>query len=184
MKATYRNSVRSKMLIREAVIKLLVKNQDLNRVTVTDIVKEANINRGTFYNHYNNVADVVYEMKDELVDKMDNALKKLNPKDIDNIKTFFDITTKFLQENEQIYKSIYPYVSKEILYGMSNRIIKEARSRIVPSTNITEMDLYILGNGIASTYMQYFANNISYSLTQLRDESVKTIYKFLNFPKN
>lgn len=181
MKATYRNSIRSKQLIREAVIKLLMKHQDLNSVTVTDIVREADINRGTFYNHYNNVADVIYEMKDELIDKLDDALKTLDKNDKGNIAIFFDVITDFLGENEATYKSIYPYVSKEILYGMANMIIKQARIYLLQNPDISEMDLHILGNGIAGTYMQYFANNIPYSLQQLRDESVKTVYKFLSY---
>lgn len=181
MKAVYRNSIRSKELIRDAVIKLLVKHQDLNEVTVSDIVKQANINRGTFYNHYNNVADVIYEIKDELIVKLDNALKNLDANNIGNISVFFDIITEFLSENEEMYKNIIPYVSKEILYGMANRIIKQARSTLLQNPTISEMDLNILGNGIAGTYMQYFANNIPYSLQQLRDESVKTVYKFLSY---
>lgn len=181
MKSTYRNSIRSKQLIRDAVIKLMVKHQDLNSVTVTDIVKQANINRGTFYNHYNNVADVIYEMKDELVNNLDEALKKLDKNGMDNISAFFDVVTDFLSENEEMYKNIYPYVSKEILYGMANMIMNQARVYLLQNPTISEMDLYILGNGIAGTYMQYFANNISYSLKQLRDESIKTVYKFLSY---
>lgn len=68
-----------------------------------------------------------------------------------------------------------------MLYGMANMIIKQARVYLLQNPTISEMDLYILGNGIAGTYMQYFANNISYSLQQLRDESIKTVYKFLSY---
>lgn len=63
MKATYRNSVRSKELIRSALITLLEKKQDITNITVSDIVKTANINRGTFYNHYNNLIKVIYMSK-------------------------------------------------------------------------------------------------------------------------
>ena len=63
MKATYRNSVKSKKLIRSALITLLEKKQDITNITVSDIVKTANINRGTFYNHYNNLIKVIYMSK-------------------------------------------------------------------------------------------------------------------------
>ena len=61
MKKEYRNKIRSKQLIRNAVIELLDKKGNLSSITVSDVVEKANINRGTFYNHYNNVMEVIEE---------------------------------------------------------------------------------------------------------------------------
>lgn len=57
-KAEYRSSLRSKKLITDALVALL-DEKPLEKITVTDIVKKADINRGTFYAHYDNVSDVV-----------------------------------------------------------------------------------------------------------------------------
>ena len=65
MKKEYRNKIRSKQLIRNAVIELLDKKGNLSSITVSDVVEKANINRGTFYNHYNNVMEVIEESKNE-----------------------------------------------------------------------------------------------------------------------
>ena len=65
MKATYRNSIRSKELIRKAIITLLDQEKSISEISVSDIVKVANINRGTFYNHYNNVIEVIDEIENE-----------------------------------------------------------------------------------------------------------------------
>ena len=62
MKATYKNALRSKQLIRQALIALLDKKGSMSEVTVSDICHEANINRGTFYNHYGNTTDVLEEI--------------------------------------------------------------------------------------------------------------------------
>ena len=48
MKKEYRNKIRSKQLIRNAVIELLDKKGSLSSITVSDVVEKANINRGTF----------------------------------------------------------------------------------------------------------------------------------------
>lgn len=60
-KAEYRSSLRSKKLIINALVDLL-DEKPLDKITVTDIVKKADINRGTFYAHYENVshADFVF----------------------------------------------------------------------------------------------------------------------------
>ena len=47
-KAEYRNSIRSKTLIRNALLSLM-QEKEFEKITVTDIVSKADINRGTFY---------------------------------------------------------------------------------------------------------------------------------------
>jgi hypothetical protein len=46
-KQTYRNSLRSENLIKEAVVSLLKKKKDFYSITVSDVCKESNLNRGT-----------------------------------------------------------------------------------------------------------------------------------------
>ena len=97
MKAPYRNSIRSKKLIREAMIQLLNK-KSLTDITVSDIVKTANINRGTFYNHYGNPIDVLEEIKEELMQKLSTTLKiSKEKKDVDS---FLSIVLEHFKKNE------------------------------------------------------------------------------------
>lgn len=46
-KAEYRSSIRSKQLINAALADLL-QEKPLDKITVTDVVRRAGINRGTF----------------------------------------------------------------------------------------------------------------------------------------
>ena len=95
MKAEYRNSVRSKIMIKEALIKLLETQQDISQISVSDIVKVANINRGTFYNHYNNIIDVIEEMETELFTELITRLKE-NPPQKDVNKTLSSLLDYFI----------------------------------------------------------------------------------------
>ncbi|MFD1904069.1 TetR/AcrR family transcriptional regulator [Paenibacillus rhizoplanae] len=45
------SEIYKKMVIKESLLKLLTE-RSINKVTVTDICREANINRNTFYSHY------------------------------------------------------------------------------------------------------------------------------------
>ena len=187
MKAEYKNKLRSKKIIREAVITLLKKHKTLETITITEVVKEANINRGTFYNHYNNIIEVVEEIKFELFNQLNSALKyTVSTNNLDNINIFFDSITDFLKQNEELYKSIVPHISKDILYEFANKLISEEKHHFSPNKNIdiNEIELYILAYGLAGTYIQYFENKLPFSLEQLKDASVQTIYKFLNISFN
>lgn len=57
-KAEYRSAIRSRKMINDALADLLME-KPLDKITVTDVVRRADINRGTFYAHYRDIPDVV-----------------------------------------------------------------------------------------------------------------------------
>lgn len=57
------------MIIKESLIQLLQDNE-IHNITITDICKEADINRGTFYNYYNDPFDLLQNIEDELFSKV------------------------------------------------------------------------------------------------------------------
>lgn len=60
-----RRTIYTKKVIKESLIELL-KTKEIHQVTVTDICKKADINRGTFYTHYKDAFDLLSSMEDEL----------------------------------------------------------------------------------------------------------------------
>ena len=70
---------RTKRQLHEALINLL-KEKEFQKIKVIDICKESNINRSTFYDHYND--------KYELLSSYMNYLKK-------DLTTFLDIDIKY-----------------------------------------------------------------------------------------
>ena len=52
---------RTKKLLRQALTRLM-QQKDFQSITVTDVVREADINRGTFYAHYRDV----YDLRDKI----------------------------------------------------------------------------------------------------------------------
>ena len=60
-KAEYRSAIRSRKLINAALADLL-QEKPLDKITVTDVVKRAEINRGTFYAHYTDIPDVIQHL--------------------------------------------------------------------------------------------------------------------------
>lgn len=72
-KAEYKSAIRSRRMIRTAYAELL-KEKDLSKITVTDIVKRADLNRATFYAHYPDVRGVTEEIENEIIEKMMDIL--------------------------------------------------------------------------------------------------------------
>ena len=64
---------KSKLAIKQAFIEL-VETKGYDKVSVCDIAKKANINRNTFYLHYEDKDDLVKQTLYEAARKMENAL--------------------------------------------------------------------------------------------------------------
>ncbi len=69
-----RNVIRSKRLIKKAVMKLILKKNPAD-IKVTEITNLADINRGTFYAHYSTIFDVISEIEDDLINDFLHNLK-------------------------------------------------------------------------------------------------------------
>lgn len=73
-KKEYRSALRSRRFIRQSFLELL-KEKRLEKITVTDIVKRADINRSTFYAHYADVWALIEEIQQEFVEQSVSLLK-------------------------------------------------------------------------------------------------------------
>lgn len=67
-------AVRSKRILKESLIALLVESQDIQQLTVKKVTEKAELNRATFYLHYLDMHDllkqVVYDIFDDLSDQL------------------------------------------------------------------------------------------------------------------
>ena len=71
-KAEYKSSVRSKRLIYEALADLLLE-KPLEKITVTELVRRADINRGTFYAHFTDIPDVANHILDQYFERISSV---------------------------------------------------------------------------------------------------------------
>lgn len=63
----------TKMMLKQNMIELL-KQKPVGRISVTELCQAADVNRGTFYAHYADPADLLQEMQDELYNDIMNSL--------------------------------------------------------------------------------------------------------------
>ncbi|RRG18810.1 TetR/AcrR family transcriptional regulator [Weissella viridescens] len=59
----------------DACIQLLAQ-QDLNQISVTDIVEQAQVHRATFYRHFEDKYDLLNQAENEIFDEMATAFKQ------------------------------------------------------------------------------------------------------------
>lgn len=114
-------------LICDAYIKLS-NEKNGNKITVTELVKEANINRGTFYLHYQDVNEVCKDIADKFLKE---CLRIINHDgDISLNKEAILNTLKYIKENKNyvnfiIQDNFKSFISKGIVDYIKNEIIKK-----------------------------------------------------------
>ncbi|WP_127588527.1 TetR/AcrR family transcriptional regulator [Paenibacillus koleovorans] len=64
-----RRQVRTQQLLRQALLEL-IESKGIDSITVTDIATHAQVNRGTFYLHYRDVADLLEQWKEEAFERI------------------------------------------------------------------------------------------------------------------
>ena len=75
-KAEYRSSIRSKTLIRNALVSLM-QEKPFEKITITDIVRRADINRGTFYAHFKDSREVLERIRSDALSEMKDLVKMM-----------------------------------------------------------------------------------------------------------
>lgn len=172
-KAEYRSAIRSRRLIREAFLRLL-KEKDLNKITVTDIVNYADINRATFYAHYPDVHGVIREIEDEIIEKMILVLSEFK------FKSFFRNPTplllkvnRYLEEDLEFYKTLILSNGSEIFLERMKRIFSDYMSKDtdvpeeIRNSEAFSLRVCYFAGGIVNMYKQWFLGNLSCSLNDI-----------------
>lgn len=105
-KKQYRNAVRSRQMIRQAYMELL-QEKPYEKITATDIIHRADINRSTFYAHYPDARGILDEIVTEITQMFQTVLSTID------FGTFFEDPTPilqmlidFLQRNMGLYQML------------------------------------------------------------------------------
>ncbi|WP_114150471.1 TetR/AcrR family transcriptional regulator [Bacillus spizizenii] len=98
-----RRSIKTKSAIKHAFLKLL-QEKEINKITVSDLSKKADIGRGTFYLHYKDVFDLYEQIEDEIFEQLGSIYDASFPsEDPLNKLTFIEKTTEYIYQNVEIF---------------------------------------------------------------------------------
>lgn len=93
----------TKMVIKKSLLELM-KEKSINNITVTEICKLADINRNTFYCHYENQFELLESLEDELY----KDIVQIVERDLKNNQTatLTCALCKYIKDNQRICKII------------------------------------------------------------------------------
>lgn len=170
-KAEYRSAIRSRKLINAALADLL-QEKPLDKITVTDIVTRAELNRGTFYSHYTDVQDVINNLIEQT---MSEILSVMN----DTPKNIAEMPLAILKQVQSILESDLSFY-KKVMISNASVFMQEQLITIVmdyflqheAEFKVSDHEQFVLtinfcAGGLTRLYREWFAGNSSLTLDEL-----------------
>lgn len=168
-----------RILKTKAAIKFACKNLLLDkkntRITITELAKTANIDRKTFYLHYDSIDGIIREkLKDNLSELEELLIEHGISKGRFNTNTIISSMNTYIEKDIDFYKALLrkrdsQFFSTELEKILSTIFIQDWTN----ASNISAKELSIYCNfivsGITDVYMDWFLDNKAVSLNELGD---------------
>lgn len=90
-----------------AALKKLMEEKDFNKITINDLVKEAHLNRNSFYYHFNNIFDLLkYTFENDTV----KIVKQIDPSH--NLEEIIYFIMTYIDQNKTFCTCAYKSLGK------------------------------------------------------------------------
>lgn len=163
------SSRKTRRLIKKVFAEMLSEKKELGKISVSELCKRADISRGTFYSHYDDIYGVAEDYENELIDAFFDNARLVGSQNIDH---FIDSFFEFIRQNNENYRLLcrsneFLFAAKKLTAIASGKLLElcHGDSRIKDRTFI-ELDLQIFLEGLLCEYVKYCRG---YSPTTLDD---------------
>jgi AcrR family transcriptional regulator len=183
-KAEYRSAIRSRKLINTALADLL-QEKPLDKITVTDIVTRAELNRGTFYAHYTDVQDVVNRLIEQTMSEILYVIS-------DTPKNITEMPLAILKQVQSILESDLSFYKKVMISNASSFMQEQLISIILDyflqheaEFDVADHEQFVLtinfcAGGLTHLYREWFMGNSNLTLDELTTHASNMILGMLS----
>lgn len=178
-KAEYRSAVRSRKLIKVALADLL-QEKPLDKITVTDVVKRAEINRGTFYAHYTDIPDVIHHLIQETFSNIQEVFSQ-EPKSISDVPhLLLTEVQRLLTEDLDLYRKIMSSGAAALMQEQLVNVVLEYLLQHEADFYSGDHEHFALiirfcAGGLSNLYRDWFAGKLTMTLEELTREAEKLL---------
>lgn len=181
MKAEYRSAIRSRKLIRQAFVDLL-EEKDFARITVTDIVNRADINRGTFYAHYTDTRAVLEEIENEFIGRLEEAFSDFRYQEFfHNPMPILNRIAEWMQSDADNYRILLRtsgyggFLDKLQDIFLNHTMEDSSIPNEVKKRPSFQLQVRYLAAGTGSLYLAWLRGQLDMSLEEISNEAGRMI---------
>lgn len=152
-----RNAQRSIRLLKEAFMELLAE-KPYESITVSDVARKADLNRGTFYAHFDNVDDLMRSVMADTADTISVFLSKaVESGFLEDPLPVLTQVGAYLDENRELTRKLVESRSVEpFVYALESRFREWVQQRIPVNTQQEKKACAMLTDYIAGGVLQTY----------------------------
>lgn len=158
--------------IRNAYIALLAQ-ENAGRITITALARQANIDRKTFYLHYDTVEEVALDYSRVLTDRFIEILEKQGFLDsMMNVGIFYQALGLIISENMPFFRYVAEQPSLDAFWektkhDLTARLTELYRERVLIKPEALYVYLRFLLGGMQEVYREWLRGQMPYSIEEL-----------------
>jgi len=96
----------SKLLFKNALMDLLKEKGSVAKISVRELCDRAELNRSTFYAHYNEPNDLLMEIETELLDATEEHLKKIGEENDAGAHKYILSFLQYIKQNDKQFRTL------------------------------------------------------------------------------
>lgn len=180
-----RRVVKTKKTIKRALAGLL-KQKDIHQITIKELADAADINRKTFYTHYQSLEDVLSEIESELISSLQEIV---HGSDLDNGKqTLYDIFIKLnnlISENFDFYNQLVrldssAFLTKKIKNIFKGAVLSDSDLNINIDHRYIDFLVEYVTSGIMAMYTEWFYSDRKMPIEELAEIAANLSYNSIS----
>lgn len=134
---------------------LILKEKELDKISVSDIIKRAGIVRSTFYNHYENIPALVTAIEDKTIEDIFSLMNTFHPKnDWDICNSYYLTICQYVMTNPlltNVLRNPGEDTFFEKVITMFHRYVRQVAQNTSPAQQHKEERSYMIAGTIGST---------------------------------
>lgn len=161
---------------------MLSEKKELGKIAVSELCKRADISRGSFYSHYDDIYGVAEDYQNEMIDTFFDAARLFESQDITQ---FIDSIFEFIRENNENYRLLCRsndilFVAKKLTVMATGKLMELCQNdpRIADRTHLA-LELQVFLDGILCEYVKSCRGYTSVTLDDLYDYTKYWVRNFL-----
>ncbi len=124
-----RRNEKTEKIIKDTFLNLL-KTKNLNKISVAEISRQANLGRGTFYLHYTDVYDLYENIENKIMDNLSKVFEKAFPTtNAENSEKLTQELTLYIEKNKEIFRILTRVDNGNTMYKLKklfySKVFKE-----------------------------------------------------------
>ena len=175
-------SIKTRKLIRATFAEMLAEKKEIGKISVSELTKRANINRGTFYSHYDDIYSVAEDYENDLISNFFDNSKLLSS---DNFVKFIDALFAYIKKNNEEYMMMCKsddiiFAAKRLMMLASGKCLELCyNDKRLKDKRFLEIEINIFIEGLISEYVKYCRGQSASTPEDLHEYTLEWLERFV-----